>query len=73
MALYRVVKKAFLKPENESNLRVVRVGEEILFDGAPGRGLQPLDEAAELASRRAGGGWHRGSIAATFAEHKRGQ
>ena len=71
MSLYLVVKKAFLKPANESNLRIVRVGEEILFDGPPSRGLQPLDADAEVAARRAGSGANAGAITSVFAEHRR--
>ena len=73
MPRYRVVtQKVYLKPANERQPRICHIGEELEFDGPPGRNLQPLDEAAEQASRRAGGGFHRGSIATTFAGHNRG-
>ncbi len=70
MARYSV-KKAFLRPVGEANLRV-EVGEEISFDGSPGRGLEPIDADAELAARRARSGAGVGSIASNFAEHRRG-
>ena len=71
MPQFRVVKKAFLRPAGEANLRIVRVNEVIRYDGAQSRGLQPLDAEAEAACARAGGGWNRGSLAASFAQHNR--
>jgi hypothetical protein len=72
MARYRIVQqKVYLRPEGEANIRICRPGEEISYSGPPSRCMVPLDEAAELAARRAGGAWFNGSLAASFAQHRR--
>ena len=72
MSLYRVVKKGLLETgKRELTSALFTSGEEILFDGPPSRGLQPLDADAEVAARRAGSGANAGAISSMFAEHRR--
>ena len=58
MALYRVVKKAFLKPANEVTCALFASARKSCTTALPSRGLQPLDEDAE-ARGAARGKWMR--------------
>ena len=54
MARYLVLEKTLLCPTNETSARLFRPGEEVSYNGVPGRALAPLDlHAADAVERRA--------------------
>jgi hypothetical protein len=54
VARYRLSGAAFLNPSGTTIPRYFKAGDEIEYDGIPGRAFIPLDDAARAASLRAG-------------------